>query len=302
MSLPTFVVAGAARSGSTAIIEALREHPDVFVTQPKEPHFFAFAGHRVKFAGPGDATTINRVAVTDTSDYLRLYPSETGPFRALGEGSVSTLYYAQQSIETMQRLRADMRVVLILREPVARAWSSHQYLRARGYEPVADFVQAVACEDERVANNWHHLWHYTRMSRYADSVRAFFDAFGADRVRVWLYEDLQRNSAAVVDEVLTFVGADPARSPRSEVARVNASGAPRYAGAQQVLRWAGRQPALRESLKRVVPFGVREQIRNANLKPDGVDEDVRRALGPHFADDTAALGTILGRPLTEWCP
>lgn len=300
MALPTFVAAGAARSGSTAVIEGLRRHPDVFVTQPKEPHYFAFAGHPVEFTGPGDAETINQVAVTGTAAHLRLYPGDSGAYRALGEGSVSTLYYAERSISAIRRLGADMRVVLLLREPAARAWSSHQYLRVRGYEPVVDFLQAVGLEAERVSANWHHLWHYTRMSRYAESVGAFLAAFGPERVRVWLYEDLQRNYGTLVDDVLAFVGVAPARSLGGGATRANVSGSARHAGAQKAMHGAPRQPALKVSLKRVVPFGIRERIRSANLQAVGAPESVHRSLGPRFASDVSALANLLGRPLTEW--
>jgi len=87
-----FVVVGAARAGSTAVTEALRAHPHIFVTRPKEPHYFALSGRPVNFSGPGDDTTINRVAVTDVEQYRAHYPPGGG-YRALGEGSVSTLYY-----------------------------------------------------------------------------------------------------------------------------------------------------------------------------------------------------------------
>ncbi|MCI0634573.1 MAG: hypothetical protein L0206_11755, partial [Actinobacteria bacterium] len=72
-SRPNFFVIGAARSGTTSLTEALREHPDVFMTSPKEPHFLAFNGQRVSFIGPGDDVTFNRVACTDLDRYLGLF-------------------------------------------------------------------------------------------------------------------------------------------------------------------------------------------------------------------------------------
>ncbi len=97
MTGPTFLVVGGARCGTSALSEGLRAHPRVFVTEPKEPHYFALHGREVDFSGPGDERTINQVAVTDRDAYLRLYPREHD-FLALGDGSVSTLYYHQHAI------------------------------------------------------------------------------------------------------------------------------------------------------------------------------------------------------------
>src|SRR5262245_67397 len=95
-TLPNFLVVGAARSGTTGLVEGLRSQPRVFVTDPKEPHYFALHDQTPDFAGPGDAHTINRVAVTGRDDYLALYPTSPSDYLALGDGSVSTLYYYER--------------------------------------------------------------------------------------------------------------------------------------------------------------------------------------------------------------
>ena len=123
MTLPTFLVAGGARCGTTGLVEGLRRHPRIFVTDPKEPHYFALHRIGASFTAPGDAHTINRVAVTDRAQYLALY-EEAGqaepPFLALGEGSVSTMYYYEESLPEVLSVNPDMKLVVLLREPVDR--------------------------------------------------------------------------------------------------------------------------------------------------------------------------------------
>lgn len=296
MTAPTFVVAGAARAGSTAVVEALRAHPDVFVTQPKEPHYLALGGQPARFTGPGDEETINRVAVTDAGAYSGLFPRESKAL-ALGEGSVSTLYYHSQAVPRLRAINPDVRVVLILREPVARAYSSHQYLLNRGYEPLADFCEAVEQEPARRAAGWHHLWHYTAMSRYADAVAHVIAELGRESVGVWWYDDLQADSERCLAEIQRFVGVDPARAARREVQRVNASGVPRRPWVQSAIHEAARHPGVKAAVKAVVPFAVRERIRNANLDPGGVPEGTRRELSARFRADLDALEDVLVRPV-----
>lgn len=296
--MPTFVVAGAGRAGSTAVIESLRAHPDVFVTQPKEPHYFAHPGRPAAYTGPGDDQTINRVVVSDREDYLRLYDAVTDEV-ATGEGSVSTLYLHRTAIPSMQELNAGMRVVVVLREPVARAFSSHQYLLVRGFEPEPDFLAAVAAEQTRRDAGWHHLWHYTGMSRYAEGVAALVDAFGRDRVGVWFYDDLLASPEDCLADIQRFVGVAPERVVRRAAPTVNASGKPRHAVLQQALRWTGQHPRLRSAVKLAVPFSVRESIRNMNLRPSAPSVEEMRRLAPLFADDLDALENSLGRRLPD---
>lgn len=293
--LLTFVVAGAARAGSTAVVEALRGHPDVFVTKPKEPHYLALAGERAQFAGPGDDETINRFAVTDKSAFQALFAGSDGHL-ARGEGSVSTMYYHERSVHRLLELNPDAKVVLVLREPVARAYSSHQYLLNRGYEPIADFLDAVTEEKRRIDNGWHHLWHYTAMSRYADAVAHFRSSFG-DSLGVWWYDDLQADSTACVAEIQRFIGVDPDRSTQHDVQRVNASGVPRRQWVQKAMHKAAESPRVKAAVKAIVPFSVRERIRSANLNTNDVPAAARDALASVFADDLDKLERVLARPV-----
>jgi len=296
-TVPTFAIVGAARAGSTAVIESLRAHPDAFVSLPKEPHYYAFAGRQVAFTGPGDDAAINRVALTRREDFSALFPQDDHRFAALGEGSVSSLYYHQRAIPQMLEVNPAMRVVILLRDPVDRAFSSYQYLRLRRVEPEDDFLAAVRDEKRRVAVGWHHLWHYIGMSSYAASVRAFLDGFPSEQVSVWWYDDLDRDAAGCLCEIAEFVGLDPLRMPVSQPARLNVSGRPRSPRLQSTIDWASTLGATRTGLKRIVPFRLRERIRSANLAPQGVTPEQRRTLAPCFAEDLMALQEALQRPV-----
>ncbi len=299
MSVPNFLIAGAARAGTTGLSEGLRTHSRVFVTQPKEPHYFAMHGTTADFRGPGDADTINRVAVTDRSTYLSLYP-ETSEFLALGEGSVSTLYYASHAAPEILAVNPAMRVVVLLREPVDRAYSGFQYLKARGFETNADFLSAVADEPRRKAENWHHLWHYVSMSRYAADLRVLQDTLGRDQVGVWFYDELEADYAATVRSVQAFLGLPEERDQDLDLPRVNVSGTPRLAFVQRGIQAATRSPALRQAVKSMTSFRFRERIRRSGLRPSEVSPAERAELAPEFAEDLSELATLIDRPTPPW--
>lgn len=290
---PTFVVAGAARAGTTALSEALRAHPDVWLTQPKEPHYLALAGATPTFSGPGDAETINRVAVTDAAAYRELFRGGES-FAARGDASVSTLYYASTAAPRLHDLNPEARVVLVLRDPVDRAFSSHQYLRNRGFEPEEDFLAAVAEEPRRIEQGWHHLWHYTGMSRYAEDVERLRAVMGPDNVGIWWYDDMVTPESGAIEEIQSFLGLQPAVGADG-LTRVNASGKERSAAAAGVMHAASRSRVLRSTVKAVVPFGVRERIRSLNLSRSETPKALRAALLPVLEPDLTRLEQVIGR-------
>jgi len=135
---PNFALVGVARGGTSAMADFIGKHPQAFVTTPKEPHYYAFSEEKLSFEGPGDSEGINRTAVTHQSDFLGLFSSGEGK-TALGDGSVSSFYYYEKSIPSMLATNPSMRALVILRDPVRRAYSSWQYMRVRQREPYPSF-------------------------------------------------------------------------------------------------------------------------------------------------------------------
>jgi hypothetical protein len=297
VSTPDFLVVGAARSGTTALVEALRADPAFWVTTPKEPHYLALHGTRPAFTGPGD-DSFNAGVVTDTEAYLALF-ADARPGQLVGEGSTSTLYHHRTAIPEIRRLAPDARLVALLRDPVARAVSAYDYLASRGLETAPDPVAAIDAEPARIEAGYHHLWHYVAMGRYAEQVAAFQTAFG-DRFRVWFHDELTEDPARVLAEVRDFLGAPP--GPPVAVPQVNASGAARSRLARRALQGLARSERRRAAVKAVVPFRAREAVRTVLLRRSGTDAAVERRLRPEFTEDLRRLRELVGtgRPLPPW--
>jgi Sulfotransferase family len=296
---PNFLVVGAARSGTTGLVEGLRSHPRVFVTDPKEPHFFALHRTGAHFTAPGDQHTINRVAVTELEAYLDLYPQEHD-YLALGDASVSTLYYAEDAVPAMLDMNPDMKLVVMLREPVARAYSSHQYMRARGLEPVEDFLDAVALEEERKQAGWHHIWHYTSMSHYSDSLETLYAAFPKEQIGVWFYDSLGSDYEGTVSEILRFLEVPHVEGEATGVPRVNVSGQPKYAPVHRAIAIATGNERVRSFVKNRTSYRFRERIRRASLKSDPIPPGAQDELGPQFHSDLVRLRGMVTGPVPGW--
>ena len=144
-------------------MEGLRGHPDVFVTTPKEPDYFAYPGQRLSFRGPGDDLAVNHPSVTDRADYLALYPHNPGP-EALGEGSVSTLYHYERvdPRDPSGRARCVGSSSCCASRSSARTRAFDYLSVPRPQRPPRRLLAAVADEDRPADRQGRHLWHYTR--------------------------------------------------------------------------------------------------------------------------------------------
>jgi hypothetical protein len=298
--VPNFLVAGAGRAGTTALVEGLRTHPRVFITQPKEPHFFAFHGQHLNFKGPGDDLTINRLAVTERRQYLSLFPRE-GAYLALGDGSISTMYYYDRSIPAVLAMNPEMRIVILLREPVERAFSNFQYMRSRGLEPHHDFLSAIESERNGERSKWHHIWHYQGLSFYASPVSAFLQQFDQKNVMIVFYDDLMRDYDRTVCQVVRFLGLDLVAGAITHAPRVNVSGTPRWRAAQRLLTITNRSSFMKAVVTATTSYRFRESVRRATLRNSTLDLGTRAELSPVFSEDLRRLSSLLGdRPKPTW--
>ena len=206
MLLPNFIILGAAKAGTTALYHYLRQHPEVGMSRIKETNYLALKGHPLDFRGPGDADYIKRFTVTTESGYFDQFADCRGK-KAIGEASPLYLYSHDAPAEIKATVPA-ARLIAILRNPVERAYSAFLHLVRDGREPTRDFAEALRREPERIADRWEHIWHYVAMGRYADHLDRFRSAFPANQLRVYLYEDFQRDPAATIRDIFRFLEVD----------------------------------------------------------------------------------------------
>lgn len=300
---PDFVIAGAARSGTTALAGYLANHPRVEFTKPKEPHYLALRD-ATAFAGPGDDAHINKRIIRNENAYRALFPPQNAGLLR-GEGSVSSLYYHQEAIATLTRLNARARVIILLRDPADRAFSAYQYLRVRGLETAPTFSEGLALEESRRSRNWHHLWHYSAMSRYGESVSAWIGAFGRRNVGIWSYEDLITQDEGVLGEVLDFLGLPTFQAIQDLGAPVNVSGDPRSQLVASLMSTMSKSATIRRAVRGLTPLKAREAIRRSNLRAASVSTKDRRTVLSALDGDIPVVRRLLtdhGYRLPKWLP
>jgi len=299
MVMPNFFIIGAPKAGTSSAYNYLRQHPQVFMSPVKEPYFFQFIGETIEVKGPKDRDLpIYKMAVTDTNTYKSLF-NGADKFKAVGEASPLYLYSSKACTNIYSTL-PQAKLIVFLRNPVDRAYSSYLHMVREGLETSEDFSQALAQEDWRIRENWAWLFHYKRLSLYYPHVKRYKDVFGPDQFRVYLYEDFEKNPLGVIQRIFDFLEVDPTFNPDVSL-RHNVTGVPRSRWLHKFLR---EEHPIKSWIRPIFSedFIVRMlvTIRNLNLNKPELTEYSRNALLEMFRDDIRQLQTLINRDLSNW--
>jgi hypothetical protein len=291
---PDFFIVGNPKSGTTALYEMLRRHPQIFMSAVKEPHFLA--------AEEPPPSGLPRTL----EEYLALFAAARPDQRA-GEASPSYLR-SPVAARRIAELQPHARIVAILREPASFVRSLHmQYLQDH-VERERDLRRALA--RERIVRDGRTILRYSERVRYVEQLRRYHELFGREQVLVLIYEDFRADNAATVRSVLRFLEVDDsvAIAPLEANPTVRMRSV-RLARIALALR-TGRGPlgralhgpitALTSERMRAGAMGlVRRRVLYGEPQPsdEGLMEELRR----HFAPEVVALSEYLGRDLVaEW--
>jgi hypothetical protein len=294
MPRPDFFVVGAFKSGSTALYEQLRRHPQIFMPFHKEPLYF------------GDDLT-RRYGRMSEADYLRLF-NGAKPGQRVGEASTWYLYSTSAANE-IKAFSPEARILVVLRNPVDVMYAQHNQLIFNVIEDIPLFEEALAAEPARRAGkrippgpiNVENLF-YRHSVRFAEQLQRYFDVFGRERMHVMLSDDLGRDGAGVVRGALEFLGVDPALAaapPRAnESRRVRFPIVQRLIFAPKLLLplapFLRRFPLVRAARTKMLEMNS-EAVPRAPMDPT-----LRRQLLDEFRPQIEDLGRLIERDLSAW--
>lgn len=295
--MPNFFIIGAARSGTSSLYEYMRQHPQIYFPELKEPMYFAFQQQKLSFQGPGDEAGINSKAVTDAAAYKALFRGVRNE-TSVGEASANYLYHSCVA----QNIRAelpDAKLICILRNPVERAYSSYLYTLRDGRETERSFEAALAREEQRVADNWCDIWHYQRCGFYYRQLAHFYRQFPAEQIKVILQDDLKTRPGECLSELFAFLGVDSHFQPDVGLA-YNQGGEPRN---QLLNRLLTRPSRIKRILRPLTPqFLLRAYIemKHKNLSRPELSPETHHMLLEGYREDLEQLQTLLSRDLSSW--
>ena len=304
--MPTFLIIGATKGGTTSLYNYLRQHPDVYMPDMvKEPRFFV-VGDREVVRENGPEGWRPGGHVTTLAEYQALFHGATTR-RARGEASPQYLYYP----DVPGRIRAyipDVELIVILRDPVARAYSAFLHQTRDGVEPCSDFAAALQDEPRRIQEGWSPLYHYRAQGFYYEQLSRYYRLFPSENIHAYLYDDLRRDPLGLVQNMFGALGVDRTFRPSTEVQH-NVSGVPKSRRLHHMYMFlkGSNRSGVKSFGKRLLPRTLRATLReNAvqqlqkNLVKPSLDPDVRVMLREGFRADILKLQELIGRDLSRW--
>ena len=297
MMLPNFLIVGAAKAGTSSLYQYLKQHPDIFMPEIKETHFFSNVEHPLADSLPA---------------YERLFAGHTTE-TAVGEASASYLSDPEAPYE-IKRTLENVDIFILLRNPADRAFSHWRYQVNRGRETLS-FEQALMAEPERMSSEAFRKsvpyknamsYFYRTRGLYYEQVRRYIEVFGRERVHVFLFEDFIAQPLVVCRSVFRILGVDPDFEPRIEV--FNRQMTYRNRALHIVLNvfgpnWFTAVGAWLPTPLRIPLYQQARRLSRLNSRPaasERLDPALRQALMAGYKEDIARLETLLGCDLSVW--
>lgn len=298
---PNFFIIGAPKCGTTALSEYVRSHPNVFMTDPKEPNFF---DRDLDYYLLGDPDSYE--------GYLRLYRDALPQHTARGEASVWYLH-SKVAAERIHAIHPDARLIAMVRDPVQLVQSLHAHLLYTHQEDVEDFETAWKLQEERAqgrclpANVRDPAFYleYAEIARVSVQLERFLECFSRDQLLVIVFDDFRRDAGACYRAVLEHIGVED--DGRTDFAPVNQSKVHRWQWLSNLTqRPPGPALAMAHSMKSALGIdrlGILERVRSVNRelrKREPLDEAFEAELRRGFEPEVRALSRLLGRNLDAW--
>jgi len=307
--MPDFFIVGHPKSGTTALYEMLRRHPQIYMPDLKESWFFVPELR----ARPRPGRYVKR---PDTlQEYLALFDSAE-PEQRVGEATPSYLRSLTAAAH-IARLQPDARIIAILREPASFLRSFHLQIMENHTETESDLRKALALEDLRREGKKiprtcaaPEALMYSGHVRYVEQVSRFHAVFAPEQVLVLIYDDFRHDNEGTVRRVLRFLDVDDTAT--IEPTEANPTVRLRSQKLEELLRsvYQGRGTApraVKAAAKALTPQRLRRDALGAvqrNLvygSPHPPDESLMLELRRGFKGEVVALSEYLGRDLvTLW--
>ncbi len=196
---PNLFIVGAPRCGTTTLWSHLKEHPEIFMSREKELYFF----DSDLWARPEWAPTLEQ--------YLDNFASAGDRQKVIGEATPSYLR-SKRAPSEIKSFSPDARIIIMLRNPLDVMYSLHAQALRYGTEPIRSFELALEADKKREGRELVGYWNFTD---FPDQVKRYFNLFGRERVRIIIFDDLQKDLSAVCQGTLHFLDVSPSQTSTS---------------------------------------------------------------------------------------
>ena len=296
---PDFFIVGAPKCGTTALYEYLRPHPNIFMPEVKEPHFFAsdLGGYR---------------EIQSLEEYAGLFAEVSQRHLRVGEASV---YYLRSStaLPNIRAFNPDAKILAMFRNPIDMVYSLHSQLLYWSLECEADFETAWRLQQRRAQGldlpdriPSPLLVQYAEIGSFGTQAQRVLSHFPREQVKLILYDDFSVSPKKVYDEVIEFL--EVPHDKRTSFPRINENKRARMVWLRDFYR---KPPPLLHrafrGLKQITGHDGIVAVKKKIVELNTVKERrtplapaFRAELAEAFREEVALLSRILDRDLSHW--
>lgn len=301
VKLPNFLIVGAMKSGTTSLWRYLKQHPQIYMPSLKEPRLLASS---IFLKLGNELYPFQRVCksrpVCTFEDYVKLFSNAKNE-TAIGEASPHYLYPYSTTIPTIKKYLGDVKIIIILRNPVDRAFSAYKHTSIIDRTESLPFEKCLELEEERKKNEVRPMMHfYKDLGFYYNQVKAYIENFS--RVKVTLLDDLENDPQRLVQDIYDFLDVDSTFTPNLD-RKYNVS-PPRDIFLRKFI--LNYNHPLKRFLRRIFlnTIGLNNTERLVNLLKRGkqikMNPETRRYLTELYKDDILKLQDLMKRDLSRW--
>ena len=300
---PNLFIVGQPKSGTTALHQFLGQHPEIYMSSIKEPHFFCSDFHLESDRAYGKKRFFD---FRSESAYLQLF-NRAGKAKVIGESSTNYLY-SQVAADKIHNFNPNAKIIIILREPAKFLYSLHSHYVKFTEENEADFLTALALEsdrrEEKVSSprvTTPSYLYYSQRVQYYQQVKRYYDRFKPEQIKVIVFEEFKSNNKRIYREILEFLQVDPNFEP--EYGTVNANKEVKF----QAINNLVNSPLLKNISKNLLSQEFNEFIRDHFVEKFlwhqapkvTMPEDIKLELMQEYYPQVALVSELIGVDLVK---
>lgn len=298
MMKPNFFIIGAPKCGTTALSDYLREHPNIYFSEPKEPHYFA--------------TDFEKYRLTKTIDeYDNLFAECLERHSVIGEGSVFYLF-STVALKNIRKFDPNAKIIVMLRNPVDMVYSFHSQQIYSADEGEKNFEQAWHLQDARrkgkkIPRQCRHpiFLDYSAIGKLGEQMERLLDIFPAEQVEVIWFEDFVNSTQQVYEQTLDFLNVP--RDDRTDFVRINENKTHKV---NLLGNFSEKPPKLLTNIALKIRdiLGIErlyiiKSLRSLNttvVKRNPLSQKLRAEMVEEFEPDIKKLSQLLQKDLSHW--
>ena len=221
MKKPNFFIVGHPKTGTSALYNFLKQHPDVFLPEIKEPRFFCKDFHKEEeeFYKKSKLKKTTKYTIKNKKDYLELF-KDTKEEKAVGEVSPGYLE-SREAAKEISKFNPNAKIIMILREPSEYLFSSFNQ-KQKSEEGASTFKEALNLEKVRKKRDYRKVRAppvsqllYSERIRYEAQVKRYLDNFPKENILVLIHEEFKNNNLETCRKIFRFLGVDDSFKPET---------------------------------------------------------------------------------------